>query len=536
MRQTTFFFLAAITATLIIGRPTQAQTPVPLSTPGSAAVQALELGDPFFELVILANPQPTRLSDIEAALQPVPDRRRKFVVDEGIKSSAPGQRRSVISFVGQTIAPSGEVIDLDATVMLSIFFAPGQFPSSENGTEAWGWDDARGRYNYYKLNGNTWMFRGTSSGPEVRNRTGCMSCHLNGSPIMKELLVPWANWHSVSDGIAYLSQPPWNPVAQPIFAPGQLQGAERLEVQIISALRRFHRHEAARAQTPLGGGITRIDNARALLRPVFETTEINIASSSVPTGNLHPFTSSNLGILDPVQIPNTHFLNARVLAQSNFPGSSADGTLNIAAAGQFRNAARVPATVYQDLVTSNALVLASCRGPVPGLQGDAHFAWLHPEPGLFDVTRVEHLLTEKIVDRNFVAAVMAVDLRNPISDVRAELLQFVPEDYQIDASGPLDLHEQTLAALDAAGTALPPSAQLFRDRLRSGNATALLEQDVEAYLAEVTSAFSVPTSAEFDDEVQKQFANLLDRRAAMIAADSVFCGLVEGPLLPVKGN
>lgn len=536
MRQINLFVSIALATALSIARPVPAQTPVPLDAPGSAAVQALELGDPFFKLVILGNPQPTRLSDIEAALQPAPDRRRKFVVDEGIKSSAPGSRRAVISFIGQTTAPSGEVVDLDANVMLSVFFATGRFPASENGTEAWGWDDERGRYNYYKLNGNTWMFHGTSSGPEVENRTGCMSCHLNGSPIMKELLVPWPNWHSVSDRLAYLSQPPWNPVAQPIFAPGQLQGAERLEAQIITALRRFHRHEAARAQTPLAGGITRITGARDLLRPVFKTTEVNIASSSVPTGNLHPFTSSNLGILDPVPIPNTHFLNARVLAQSNFPGSSAEGTLNIAAAGQFRRVAEVPATVYQDLVASNALVLASCRGPVPSLRGDAHFAWLHPEPGLFDVTRVEHLLTEKLVDRDFVAAVMAVDLRNPISNIRAELLQFVPEDYETDTSGPRDLHEKTLAALDAAGPSLSPAAQLFRDRLRSGNATALLEQDVETYLAEVTAAFSAPNSAEFNDAVQTQFATLLERRAEMISADNIFCGLAEGPLLPIKGN
>lgn len=530
-----FILLLPAAAAFCLAAPAQAQTPVPLDNPASASVQALDLGDPFFKLVISASPQPTRLADVEAALQPNAAQRQRFVVDESIKSSAPGVRRSVVSFRGNTTGPTGETVVVDSNVMLSVFFSPGTFPQTENGTEALGWDEERGRYNYYKLNGTSWRFHGTSSGDEVPNRTGCMSCHHNGTPIMKELLVPWANWTSISDTIAYLTQPPWNPASSPIFSPGNPVGAEQLELQILSALRRFHRHAIAKAQTPAGGGVARIDTARELLRPIFEITELNIASSMVPTGNLHPFTTSTMGILQEVPIPNTHFLNARVFATSNLPGSSAKGTLEIAAARQFQDKARVPAIEYDRLVQANALRLASCSGPVPGLAGDAHFAWLHPEPGLFDVTRIELLLTEDIVDQDFVAAAMAVDFRNPLSPARAALLEFVPDSFEADANGPRDLHQQVLAALDAATSPLSPEAGLFRDRLRSGQARALLEQDVEAYLAEVETAFANPGTSAFEQELDRQFDTLLTRRMAMLT-DPDLCNLIEGPVLPVRGN
>ena len=534
---------ALVTACFFAGFA-NAQTPVPLDAPGSAPVQALDLADPFFKLVISATPQPKTVAGVESALQPDSRQRQRFVVHEGIKNAAPGLRRSVISFLGQTQSPSGETVVVGSNasapnpfsnVMMSVFFSPGRFPQSEDGTEVLGWDDEQGRYNYYKLRGSTWMFEGTSSGPEVENRTGCMTCHHNGTPIMKELLVPWANWTSVSDDLDYLRRPPWNPAAAPIFSVGQPVGAQILELHILNALRRFHRRELARARTDLGGGVTRIDDAPNLLRPIFEVTEINIGSTSVLTGNLHPFTTSSLGILRDVEIPSTHFLNSRVLAKSNMPGTSEKGTLNIAGALMFPSVAKVPAAEYDRLVRDNNLQLAACTGPVSGLAGDANFAWLHPEPGLFDVTRIELLLTDDVIDKNFLAAAMAVDFRNPLSAAREQLLQFIPDSFEVSAGGSSDLTEQVLAAINAAPTPLSDEAVLFRDRLRSGTARDLLEQDVETYLAEVTTAFQTPGSTAFQQALNREFATLLARRE-FVLADPSLCSLAEGPLFPISGN
>ena len=420
--------------------------------------------------------------------------------------------------------------------MLAVFFAPGRFPVSEDGTEAWGWDAQRGRYNYYKLNGSAWFFQGASSGPEVGDRTGCMACHHNGTPIMKELLLPWANWHSVSDPIAYLRSATWNPPLDPIFPPNRLEGGQILEGAILEAMRRFHDHKIKTARQTAASGVVRIEGAKELLRPLFETTEVNIASSVVSTGNLHPFNSSASGPNEPIKIPNTHFLNARVLAATNLPGSSSATTLDIAAATRFSAVAQVPPADYVNEVHSRDLQLATCQAVRPDLPGDANFAWLHPEPGLFDVTRIEKLLAGNLVSREFVAAALAIDLRTPIySAARAKLLAFVPDSYSVGSTGPVDLKDRVLAGINAAGAAAGAEAREFAERVRGGNALDRLKQDVEAYLAEIETAFADTSSAAYREQFRKQFDALVSRRALMRSRPEL-CNLIEGPLLPVPAN
>ena len=56
--------------------------------------------------------------------------------------------------------------------------------------EALGWDDARSRYNYYKLDrgggvSSIWKFRGSSVGADAVTATAragtCMRCHITGA-------------------------------------------------------------------------------------------------------------------------------------------------------------------------------------------------------------------------------------------------------------------------------------------------------------------------------------------------------------------
>ena len=95
---------------------------------------------------------------------------------------------------------------LKGDVMLSVSFGPSGF-QEENEIEAWGWDNHRGRYNYYKLDSAgsstgsmTWKFRGSSDEADLQSpaeRSGtCMRCHVVGAPVMKELFFPWNNWHA----------------------------------------------------------------------------------------------------------------------------------------------------------------------------------------------------------------------------------------------------------------------------------------------------------------------------------------------------
>ena len=225
----------------------------PISSMTSA--ERSDLGDPFFDLVLKSNPNVSSISQIEDLIQPDRNRRRVFVVSEDIINPNRNQsRRSVISFTGFR---GGHA--LDNNVMLSVFFGSDQFPDRPGRIEALGWDSDRGRYNYYLRSGNSWRFSGDSRSaasltPTQRNGT-CMECHVNGAPIMKELLIPWNNWRSfeTTNETAYLttSSPNAWPVARSRRLRRNLAGAEVLEGLIIGATDRFD----ALGSVPIGSSV-----------------------------------------------------------------------------------------------------------------------------------------------------------------------------------------------------------------------------------------------------------------------------------------
>src|SRR4029077_18661452 len=137
----------------------------------------------------------------------------------------------------------------------------------------------------------TWKFRGSSDGADAlgdsQRDSTCFRCHINGAPVMKELLFPWNNWHSVASRAGYLmpsgSPNPWPVAASSHLArnPGQSGGlaqAEELETLILSPIRRFN-DARIRARFALGlngnapntdaNGFVQVDQARRLLRPLF---------------------------------------------------------------------------------------------------------------------------------------------------------------------------------------------------------------------------------------------------------------------------
>ena len=511
------------------------ETRVRLNDLQSDQVKALDLQDPFFKLVLDKSDQPGTLRGIQAAMKGTNENTNVFVVSEHIKD--PGLRgnnirRAVISYNGEVAGSAGEMVDIDGTVMLSVFFDPHRFPLGNN-FEAWGWDQKNGRYNYYRRENTGWEFRGSSDGPDVATRSGCMRCHHNGTPIMKEFMSPWPNWHSFEDLQPYLANTDWPSMEFSDLA--SLQGAEDLELQLLRSLRDFHDRQIALSAKPgegLAGGI-KIENAWQLLRSIFETTEVNLASSLTSTGNLHPFSQSQSGPINDIAVPDTFFLNARVIGNA----SPAIATLGIVEAMQFHNVARIPRDAYEALLQRRPTHLfkegLACNLPTAG-KGDAAFAWLHPEPGLFDVLRVESLLKAKIVDREFVAAAMAIDLRQPIySDARKTLLAFMPDSFTIAIDGSSDLKAQVLAAIRSAGPATGSPAAVFAERLESGNAVDLLKQDVASYLAEVRADFADTASPDFDTTLERYFSRLNKARRNFVERQEL-CDQIEGPAIPLQ--
>src|SRR5262249_28736214 len=148
-----------------------------------------KLKDPLFKLVLEDRPGATKLSEIEALIQPDQAQRRIFVVDEEIKDPRqPQSRRAVINFLGTT-----KGMPLGGNVMLSVFFSSSDFPEATD-IEAWGWDEESGGYNFYKLDRSgtgslSWKFRASSKKVDdltVNERSGtCLRCHTSGVPVMK---------------------------------------------------------------------------------------------------------------------------------------------------------------------------------------------------------------------------------------------------------------------------------------------------------------------------------------------------------------
>ncbi|MBW3600213.1 MAG: hypothetical protein KY475_23435, partial [Planctomycetes bacterium] len=297
-----------------------------------SAAEFATLGDPLFNLVLKDKSHVTKLSEIESLLQPEIAKRATFVVDERIADpSRPSSRRAVIAFEGK----NGEE-SLHGNVMLSIAFSSESFPDSARSIEAWGWDNHRGRYNYYKMDGTgtpdgarMWKFRGTSEDADLlrpNERKGtCFACHVNGAPIMKELFLPWNNWHSLSFGVTYLDEdaPSRWPVAGAERFKKTLRQAEELEASfMVGTIRRFNGSRINRAikrrddtgdRATSAEGFQTILEGRRLLRPLFETTEVNLVSSRDKSGS-HPFNPPTDFIpAKKIRWPGTLFLNAPLI-------------------------------------------------------------------------------------------------------------------------------------------------------------------------------------------------------------------------------
>ena len=495
------------------------------------------LNDPLFLIVLKEHADAITLAKIEEFLLHPQIMRHVFVVEERIQSATPDgtPRRAVLAYTGSH--PAGFV--LNNNVMLSLMFTSQDsqdLAEQPLGIEAWGWDGKRGRFNYYKLDqaGSpgtlSWKFRGSSDGAEKLSREQradtCMACHLNGAPVMKELALPWNNWHSDLSRQSYLeagSQGAWPAVHSPRLQ-GSLHGAQDLEGFLRPAITRFNRERIdASLELRADNGAVAVDaegfakvvDARRLLRPLFVTTEFNLISSDGVSG-LHPFSDSpQNGPGAEITVPNGFFLNVDIIGHGN-PHYNG---LQIAASQEFETFAKVKPDEYKRLVTTAGVRL---RGkPAPG---DTHFAWFVPAPSHTDDSMIDLLMKQKIVTPQFVAAVLAVDLRTPVfSKDRASLLAFVPATFRFKRTA-AELHpdneltRKTVEALEAQPLLPAPAAEFLR-LLKSADPLLELRQQVQAYRNEVDNLLSDPQTR--PQELKRLFDLAIARRQEVLR-DPVF--------------
>jgi hypothetical protein len=503
-----------------------------------SALEFASLGDPLFNLVLKDKANVVKLSDIEQAIQPDPSQRRLFVVSEGIVSAAKtGSRRAVLAFLGEN---GGE--SLQGNVMLSFSFGPNG-PQDAIDFEAWGWDNHRGRYNYYKADRTgtpdaqpAWKFRASSDRADLlrpTERAGtCLACHVNGAPVMKELFLPWNNWHS---GIGFTAEylvegsghpDPWPAASTPRFKTS-LDIAERLEVDfMIPTVKRFNTarlNAALKRRDDTGdrlinpeGRLTVVEG-RQLLRPLFEATEVNLISSRDKAGQ-HPFAPPTEFVPSlPIRLPDNFFLNTHLIAGGGPPGYIG---LQLPVAAQFRQFATLTQQQNKDLLDKFEVRLNN-------ISGDANFAWFGPEPSLIDNDMADQLLRTGVVTPHFLAAVLTVDLENPVfSEKRAVLLKYVPDQFEFKPvpSGadpntlPRDpaqdfLTQAVSAAIDQDNPPASSPADEFRTLLKSADARHELRDRVQKYADGVAQRLS---GDQRQAELERLFRILLDRREAML--------------------
>ena len=539
-----FNFLLSFLLTLAFAsKPALAQIPTGVllhQKSNSSLVESLTpqerdaLADPLFNLVLKDRADVTNLSELEDLIQPDKTKRQTFVVDEKIADPAVGQsRRAVLTYEGKR---NGTEL-LNSNVMLSVSFNSNQFPDRQL-IEAWGWDKNQGRYNYYKLDTQgtgspSWKFRGSSDNADmltVAQRNGtCLQCHINGGPVMKELLRPWNNWHSLEASASYLqaSSPGAWLVAQDSKINGRLQEAEILERLIVAPIRDFNRIKISkRLELDNNGqpvtnsdGLQKVIDGKTLLKPLFATTEYNIISADRILSGLHPFPAITTdGPAQNVKIPNSFFLNANLISGGT---SLQYKGLEIRDSQRFDDMAELTPAEYKDLVIQSQVKLGG-RKP-----GDAAFAWFVPEPSHIDNDLVDRLMQQGIVTPEFVSAVMAIDLETPIlSEKRQKLLDLIPDEFRfkpLNGADPLTTKrhpdELTQTVISKLESLSPPSGSPegeLLEILKNNDPKKILEDRVKDYRFRLATNLDKSNPSSRQAELKRLYDLAISRRQTVV--------------------
>lgn len=411
--------------------------------------------------------------------------------------------------------PRAVILRRDDLAREAVFVAPSM---REAGTlEVMGWDPVKGVFNFYERALGTddapvWIWKGDSS-HAWRNETrphACFACHRNGEVNMKELRVPWQNWHSQSANIKPESIPQDSPLrSDPLYAiepPSPfLRGGDELERIINQWLSRSVETQIARFRA---GDI----GADPLLEPFFRTTTLNIVTSAEQSESV---------ATTPISLPVSFFIDQRGLLDV--------GTLFCPRMLSLAGAITVPRADYRTIRQRLGFRLEQ-PGNYTLAPGDTHFAFAAPEVPRVDFERISQLVASGLISRQAATNLMLVDFPNPVySPVRAALWQaWQSQALQVTAGAPLDDALQTFFA--AVATA-PTTPAVVRNEAEAFLARAALDGPafraqactlVDLYLEAVADRFAA-------GEIEDYFRLLASRYAALAASDHF--ALVESHLL-----
>jgi hypothetical protein len=322
-----------------------------------------------------------------------------------------------------------------------------------------GWDPVATGYRFYDRRDGAWVFAGSSWDalvPPTRGR-GPFDSHVNGALNMKELKIPWQNWHSEAAGIKDEILDPADPLRAEKLWTARSPAQEFERTFIRPGIVRWM--QARFAACLDGGRLTRLPE---FMRHILETTTVNLTSSDAENGQLAG--------LDRFYLPLTFFFNS-------------DALLNTLGLEPDIRKPQVDAGLYRECLKSFAVEVTDGSFRFPG---DTHFLFVAPEPAFEDLPVLESLLSSSVISRKLAACLMMVDFPNPVfSHRRAALMRYVPATAAI---GQGDLPE-FVAAVGRAAAALPPGSAeaefLANWRLPDDEWQRVFERRIEEFILKV---------------------------------------------------
>jgi hypothetical protein len=307
------------------------------------------------------------------------------------------------------------------------------------------WDPDKQFYNFYELRDGAWIYQGDSkdilddvellhrqrsaSVPPFGERLRCSGCHVNGGFLQKELTSPHNDW------FVHDRQLPLGRLMPDAFLKEKLLevvDAGELSVVVAASAQRL-------ADSPGYRSVLAARSMQVRLRPLFCPMEVNIESDVQPVDERKPTLS----------LPAAFFVDPRL----------ATAVISIERR-------------HYDVALQ---ALGSSLPETPGDRADADHGWLTPVKAHSDIAAIDALIEQGIVDKEFVADVLAVDFTNPaFSRTRCGLLKLVPNN-----SGP-GFVERFQSAL--RGASEPGAVELLKNLSDPLRNAAFHEKQALAFL------------------------------------------------------
>lgn len=292
--------------------------------------------------------------------------------------------------------------------------------------ELMSFDIANLEYNYYNLRPqvsggaegeetpSVWAWVGKTSlakESETMNN-GCFRCHHNGLPVMRELELPWANWHS-QRGMIASAVVPVEVASESFFLPRK--GAEVLEGVVRGSFQNYYQAWLAQRTEPQSDTMDRLVEIDEMLRHLTTNTTVNFKSSDVNSANAN---TGPAGI-DITGVPPRDTFLSDTLLQTVLG-------LDYAALS-----VTLPRDAYDAYLEEHNFRIEGTEGFFSGpvayaSPGSTHFAFYVPQIAAEDIYVAQLLLNSDVVTEKFVAAMLMVDYKNPLfSEKRESLQQYV---------------------------------------------------------------------------------------------------------------